>query len=210
MKKIALSLLLFVTTACLYAQQTISADDYFQKQKSGDEEKIQTLMNSFEIKRLSGFGGPTMSFTSIKDEFAFMMGGGGGLIINNIYLGGYGEDLSTSLYTGMDNPIRNLEFGHGGFWLGYEIAHHRVIHPVVSARIGWGEIAGIDVNNKRIRDNVFVLVPTVSAEINFTRFFKVNIGAEYRQTFNVNTIPGFSSKDFSNPGVFVSFVFGWF
>lgn len=210
MKRIASILTFLLITVGIYAQQTITADDYFQTKRSNDGEKIQTLMNSFEVKRISGFGGPTMSFTSIKDEFAFMMGGGGGLIINNLYLGGYGEDLSTTMYTGLENPVRNIEFGHGGFWLGYEIAHHRIIHPVVSTRIGWGQISGTDVNNKRIDDNVFVLVPTVSAEINFTRFFKVNVGAEYRKTFNVNAIPGFTSNDFSNAGVFVSFIFGWF
>jgi hypothetical protein len=210
MKKFVLSLTLLCMSVLLFAQQTITADDYFQKEEKQDDQKIQTLMNSFEVKRISGFGGPTMSFTTIKDEFAFMMGGGGGLIINNLYLGGYGEDLSTSLYSGIDNPVRNLEFGHGGFWLGYEIAHQRIIHPVVSTRIGWGQIVGTDVNSKRISDNIFVLVPTVSAEINFTRFFKVNVGAEYRQTFNVNTIPGFTNNDFSNVGVFMSFVFGWF
>lgn len=211
MKKLSLIVLLVAISGAIFAQQTISFDDYVKEETvKNDDQHVQTLLNSFEVKRISGFGGPTMSYTTINGEFAFMMGGGGGVIINNLFLGGYGEGLSNTLNTGGDNAIRNLEFGHGGFWVGYEIAPHRIIHPVISSRIGWGTINGVDTDNHFLTDNVFVVVPTVSAEINFTRFFKVNVGAEYRQTLNVNVLNGLSNKDFSNVGVYMNFVFGWF
>lgn len=213
MKKLSLIVLLIAISGAVFAQQTISFDDYVKEekeQKNQNDQQIQTLMNSFEVRRISGFGGPTMSYTTINGEFAFMMGGGGGIIINNLFLGGYGEGLSNTLNTGANNSIRNLEFGHGGFWVGYEIAPQRMIHPVISSRIGWGGVSGVTQENKYITDNVFVLAPTVSAEINFTRFFKVNVGAEYRQTFNVNVLEGLNNKDFSNVGVYMNFVFGWF
>jgi len=213
MKKLSLIVLLVALSGAIFAQQTITFDDYANDekvQKNEDDQQIQTLMNSFEIKRISGFGGPTMSYTTINGEFAFMMGGGGGIIINNLFLGGYGEGLSNTIDVGGNNLIRNLEFGHGGFWVGYEIAPQRMIHPVISSRVGWGEIRGASQENGFIKDNVFVLIPTVSAEINFTQFFKVNVGAEYRQTLNVNAAEGITNKDFSNVGVYMNFVFGWF
>ena len=135
MRKITFILLLLAISGVSFGQQTISMDDYVKKDTPDDDQKIQTLMNSFEIDRISGFGGPTMSYTTINDEFAFMMGGGGGVIINNLFLGGYGEGLSNTLNTGVENAIRNMEFSHGGFWAGYEIAHQRMIHPVISTRI---------------------------------------------------------------------------
>ena len=210
MKKLSLIVLLVAISGVMFAQQTISFDDYVKDDSKQNDQEIQTLMNSFEVKRISGFGGPTMSYTTINGEFAFMMGGGGGVIINNLFLGGYGEGLSNTLNTSAGNAIRNLEFGHGGFWVGYEIAPRRMIHPVISSRIGWGGISGVTQENHYVTDNVFVVVPTVSAEINFTRFFKVNVGAEYRQTLNVNVLEGLSNKDFSNVGVYMNFVFGWF
>lgn len=210
MKKLSLIVLLVAISGVIFAQQTISFSDYANDEKVQDDQQIQTLMNSFEVKRISGFGGPTMSYTNVNGEFALMMGGGGGVLINNLFIGGYGEGLSNTLNTGAGNAIRNLEFGHGGFWVGYEIAPQRMIHPVISSRIGWGEIKGINQDNYLIKDNVFVVVPTVSAEINFTRFFKVNVGAEYRQTLNVNVMDGLSNSDFSNVGVYMNFIFGWF
>lgn len=211
MKKLTLSLILLVITGALFAQKTISFDDFSSSETNSDSDdnKVQTLMNSFTLKRISGFGGPTVSYTSINGEFAVMSGGGGGVIINNLFIGGYGEGVSNYINSNAENSIRDIGFGHGGFWVGYEIAPEKMIHPVISSRFGWGGISGTNSENRHLRDNVYVVVPTISAEINLTRFFKVNIGAEYRQTFNVN-MEDLTSKDFSNAGVYMSFIFGWF
>lgn len=204
MKKISILLLMMISFGNLFAQE----HDQTEYKKNNE---VQTIMNTIEIKRISGFGGPTMSYSTIGGDFAFLMGGGGGILVNNFFLGGYGEGLSNSINIENDVVIRDLSFGHGGFWVGYEIAHKALIHPVLSARLGWGSINGMNESNYEIfNDNVFVVVPTVSAEINFTRFFKVNIGAEYRQTLNVNIAPGLENKDFSSLGVYMNFLFGWF
>lgn len=205
MKKLTLSLILLTIAGFLFAQQTITYNDFVEKEKKNDNE-IQTVMSSFEVNRISGFGGPTVTFTNINGEFAVLSGGGGGVIINNVFLGGYGEGASSYIKT----STGSLEFGHGGFWLGYEFGPQRMIHPVLSARLGWGEVKGINIQNRGLKDGFFAVVPTLSAEINFTQFFKMNIGAEYRQTFGINNMDGLKDKDFSSPGVFMSFIFGWF
>ena len=212
MKQLTLFTVLTLLTGFIFAQQTISFSDYVDEKKEfkKNDQEVQTIMNSFEIKRISGFGGPTMSFTTINNDFAIVMGGGGGVLVNNFFIGGYGEGLSNTLNTGAENQLRNIEFDHGGFWLGYEIAPQKLIHPVISSRIGWGKIQGVNTKNALIIDNVFVVVPSISAEINFTRFAKVNVGVEYRQTLNVNAIEGMSNQNFSNVGAYVNFLFGWF
>lgn len=204
MKKIALLLMLSLTIGSLFAQ-----DEDQQIKKKNHE--VQTIMNSITIKRVSGFGGLTMSYSTIGGDFAFLMGGGGGIIVNNMFFGGYGEGLSNTIDFNKSIVIRDLSFGHGGFWIGYEIAHKAIIHPVISSRIGWGSISGYnDTSNELFKDNVFVVIPSVSAEINFTRFLKFNVGAEYRQTLNVNIAPSLGNKDFSSVGVYMNFLFGWF
>jgi hypothetical protein len=211
MKKINLLFLMLTFVSVLFAQQTITYSNFSEKNdKVEKNDQIQTVMSSFELKRISGFGGPIVSYTSILDEFAVMSGGGGGVIINNFFFGGYGEGLSNYVKSGPNNEIRNIEFGHGGFWMGYEFFPEKMIHPVISLRTGWGTVGGIDQNNAKLIDGVFVMVPTMSAEINFTRFFKLNVGAEYRKVLNLNNMGSYTNSDFSNMGVYMSFIFGWF
>lgn len=79
MKKL-IALLVFFSTTGLLSAQTTDVGEY----KKNNE--VKTIMNSIEIHRISGFGGPTMSYSTVNGEFAFMMGGGGGIIINNFFL----------------------------------------------------------------------------------------------------------------------------
>lgn len=195
-----------VIATLLFAQKTISIDDFTSQNESLDPERIQTVLGAVDITRISAFGGPLMTYTMVKDEFAFMMGGGGGIILNNVFFGGYGIGTTNYVTVNNDNGFDDLAFRHGGFWLGYEIAHQRLIHPVISSKIGWGSA---EIENSGT-DNVFVVAPAIAAEINFTRYFKVNVGVEYCKTFGVSGLGNYSDKDFSNLGVNLNFVFGWF
>lgn len=207
MKKITLLLLMLAFAIITFAQQTISYSDFTDEEEVVEkEDQIQTVMSSFELKRISGFGGPTISYTAIDGEFAVMNGGGGGVIVNNMFFGGYGEGLSNYVNT----SIGNLEFGHGGFWVGYEFFPHRMFHPVISTRLGWGQAKGVTAQNEGFKEAFFAVVPTASLEINFTQFFKLNVGAEYRRTFGIDSMGGLDDNNFSNAGVYMSFIFGWF
>jgi len=74
--------------------------------KAQDSE-IQTLFSG--STRISGFGGPLMSFTTVNGQFAHMMGGGGGVLLGDFFIGGYGEGLTNGIPV---NEYR-LDFGHG-------------------------------------------------------------------------------------------------
>jgi hypothetical protein len=180
-----------------------------------DDGNYQTIFGHGNT-RISGFGGPCMNFTRIGDDFAHMMGGGGGILINNFFLGGYGMGKTNELFYKNDITKENImDFGHGGFWLGYTFLYKSAIHPVIHTQIGWGSIS------KRLKDNwnfdptldtetdqVFVLSPTAELEMNFSRFFKLGAGINYQ--FVYNTDGPYTFSDFAKPGVFVSFKFGWF
>ena len=172
------------------------------------ESEIQTLFSG--STRISGFGGPLMSFTTVNGEFAHMMGGGGAVLLGDFFIGGYGEGLTNGIPV---NEYR-LEFGHGGFWTGYSFRANRAFHPAISAQIGWGSVGERDDNAANLTtDNVFVFNPAVELEMNFTRFFRLGIGVHYRLVQGIN--PGMhsvdlSNSDFSGPGVQLNFNFGWF
>ena len=164
---------------------------------------IQTLFG--RGTRISGMGGPMMSFSSIDEEFAHMMGGGGGVLLDDFFLGGYAEGLTNPIVVGGNKT----EFVHGGFWAGYSFMGKKVFHPSLSAQMGWGTLTQMDDNTVLSTDNVFVINPAIELEMNFTRFFRLGIGAHYRLLSGVNT-SRLTNRDFSGPGAFLTFKFGWF
>lgn len=172
---------------------------------------FQTVMGNEQV-RVSGFGGPMMSFTRIGDDFTHMMGGGGGVIINNFFLGGYGMGKTNQLqYRNLPEEV--MDFGHGGFWIGYTAFYNKAIHPVFHTTMGWGSIThrpkNLDVSyDPEQGDQVFVICPTFELEMNFSRFFKLAGGVTY--SFVYNTDGPYTFQDFAHPGVFLSFKFGWF
>jgi len=169
------------------------------------DDEIQTLFGSGT--KITGFGGPFMTFTSINGDFAHLMGGGGGVMLDDFFLGGYGERQTNFTYA----EGNQIKLGHGGFWTGYSFFGKRAIHPCISALIGWGGITQYDNNTPLYdSDNLFVVKPTVELEMNFMKFFRLSIGANYMLVTGVNNIPGLTDSDFSSPGAFLAFKFGWF
>ena len=203
MKKITILLLAMATSFHLFAQE----DDEFRTIFQGD------------IKKIRGFGGPNMEFTAIDGGFAHMMGGGGGIILNDqLIFGGFGVGMTNSIDAkNIDaNGVNeyqgyNLEYGYGGLWFGYIIKGKLPIHPVIHTQMGWGSVTvGEPYSSPEHSDNVFVLNPIVELEMNITRFFRLGVGANYRFNFGLNRLDGYGNQDFSGPGGFMSFKFGWF
>jgi hypothetical protein len=176
-----------------------------------DEDEFQSILT-----RISGFGGPMMTFTQIGPDFAHMMGGGGGVIINNLFIGGYGMGKTNQLlYKNDITRDHVMGFGHGGFWFGYTALYNKAVHPVIHTQVGWGAITKRQKNWDNYyeqpnieMDNVFVISPTIELELNFSRFFKLGGGITY--LFVYNTDGPYTFSDFNKPGAFVSFKFGWF
>ena len=177
------------------------------------EKEYRTLLDNQDL-RISGMGGPFMQFTSVAGEFGFMMGGGGAVLLDDFFFGGYGLGLSNAIpdYVN-DNPSDQLTLGHGGFWLGYSLKGYKPIHMTFSTMIGWGEfgIMQSDGTYPYLRDNIFLLAPTVELEANLTRYFRIGAGISYNlYTMVDENMHGYTSGDISAPAGFLSFKFGWF
>lgn len=176
------------------------------------EREYQSLVDFKEV-RVSGMGSPFMQFTGINGEFAHMMGGGGALLLNDFWIGGYGLGLTNSIR--VDDVIypddAYFTASHGGFWLGYSLFGDRAIHISVSTLLGWGELGTSrhGDNYSENNDGIFVIVPTLEVEVNLTRYFRLSAGGTYNIYTFVN-LPGYTNSDFSAPGGFLAFKFGWF
>lgn len=193
---------LFLLLCFAYAVLAVSAQEDGFRTIGGDD------------FRISGFGGPIMSFGQIDNNFVHYMGGGGGVIINNFFFGGYGMGKTNELIY-KNNNTSVMDFGHGGFWIGYTMAYKRAIHPVIHARFGWGTISEKQKSTTPdaeplvlYQDQVFVICPAAELEMNFSRFFKVGAGVSYDLVYNTD-LP-YDFNDFAHPSVFLSFKFGWF
>lgn len=177
-----------------------------------ENQEFRTLLGNTKGIRVSGFGGSLIEFSSVTDEFAVSNGGGGALLLNNIFIGGYGLGLSTLHYkdlcylhpassstTPYNYSNDRISFGHGGFWLGGIIKPNSAIHLSISSKFGWGAISFLNPENRSkpslyfVQDEVFVLTPQIEAEMNITRWFKFNIGVGYRYVAGVD-------KEFLNIG----------
>lgn len=183
---------------------TVAQDDDF-------EHLLKDKKISFSI-----FGGPIFEFSSVQGNFGLSSGGGGALILNqSLFIGGYGLGLAPVI--GKDVVLNNVDyenleigFGHGGLWLGYIHNYRKLLHFGGSTKFGWGNISleGDQLPNT-FEDNVLVIIPQIEAEVNVSRWFKINIGAGYRIVTGVNENV-FEQRDFNSPEASIGFIFGWF
>lgn len=184
------------------------------------QDEYRTIFGDGNINKIRGFGGPMMGFTDIDGSFAHLMGGGGGVILNDKFMiGGFGYGLTNRIdaeRTNKDGKLiyddLYLEFGYGGMWFAYTIKGSAPIHPVINLQFGNGNISLVNSNNSPAgySDNLFILNPAIELEMNITRFFRMSVGGNYRMAFGVNKIEGFEDKDFTRAGGFLAFKFGWF
>jgi hypothetical protein len=194
-----------------------------------DPAEFRYLFNKRDIQ-FSGFGGVLTQFGTAEGALGVFPGGGGALLINQqFFFGGYGLGLANaSLHRDVEvNGVRydrlRTNFGHGGFWLGYIHQAENLLHFGLSSRIGWGELSLYDDRfdyyqyDYLARDIVFVFSPQIEAELNLTRWFKINAGIGYQwvsgirpQHFTDSGIPIFEKNDFCTPQTTISLLFGGF
>ena len=191
MKKqvITLTLLLF-STAALVAQ-------------------TQTLFNKARV--VGGFGAPITEIGLDKD-YNTSIGGGGGLIINSFFIGGYGmASLDFDELLQEDGDVDNIELAHGGLWLGFSVPSQKLLHVYGSARIGWGAL-DIATDNQQFNDldQIFVFTPEAGIELNVTRWFRLAGTVGYRYLSGTNESADYSDDDFRGTFAGITMRFGGF
>ncbi len=146
----------------------------------------QTLIGAGEIEN-GGFGGPELKITSINGETAVFMGGRGGWIMNHTFsLGGAGYGLVTNVHSkNADSVHQFIHMGYGGLDLEYITSSNDLIHLSLGLLIGAGGIGFKNnledvVDHHPTMESFFVLEPSVHANLNVTRFFRIAGGVSYR------------------------------
>jgi len=170
-----------------------------------------------DVSSLGAFGGPILEFSSINGQLVADVGGGGALILDEFFIGGYGMGTDypeVSFETEIDGELTqidaDIDFGHGGLWFGYVRDIEQKMHLYSSLKVGWGradlehDIADLP------SDRLFVLTPEIGIELNMTKFFRIGLTGGYRIVNGVSRLPGLDNQDFSSPTVGITFRFGGF
>lgn len=159
-----------------------------------------------------GFGSPLIEW-GLNNNINTSVGGGGGVVIDNFFLGGYGMGSVDYNQLFENGDVDQLDIGHGGFWLGFHVPSHKLVHFYTSARIGWGAI------NVKFHDpfqsysdvdKIFAFTPEIGLELNVTRWFRVVGTVGYRWVDGVNPNSGYGEKEFNGTVTGLTMRFGWF
>lgn len=176
----------------------------------GLQAQHETLFNRARV--VGGFGAPIFEW-SLGNATNTSVGGGGGIVIENFFIGGYGlgsVDFDALIENG---EVDNMELGHGGFWLGFTVNPYKVVHLYSSARIGWGAV-DIRFNDGISRysdlDKVFVMTPELGIELNITRWFRASGAVGYRWVNGIEERTDLESDAFNDAVATLTLRFGWF
>lgn len=168
-----------------------------------------------------GYGGPVVKVGSVMDGMGVFTGGRGAWVINfdrghTLHIGGGGYGLTTEHLvedvTAEGEP-RYLAFGYGGLELGYVHNTNRLLHLSAQTLIGAGGAnyreRGVQWSHPGPPNAAFVLEPGVNAELNLTRFARLNAGISYRWVSGLD-LDGVRDNDVSGVSGGVSVIFGSF
>lgn len=166
-----------------------------------------------ELETTGVFGSPFVEVGNINGQMGSDVGGGGALVMQYLFVGGYGMGTDYPNYTiptGENSGNYDLKFGHGGFWLGLAPGTHKLIHPYASLRLGWGKARMRQDGDDIFKDRIFVTTPELGFEINISNFFRLAFTGGYRWVNGISTLPGLDNNNFSSPVGVLTFRFGSF
>lgn len=194
---------------------------HYNSNQSNDE--IQTLGGNGKNSHHGGFGAVTFKASEFNNKDIIMVGLRGGWIINRamaIGFEGYGI-IPTAEYENIDpsSPLTSRAVGgYGGMFIEPIVLSNKVVHVTFPVAIGGGWLGYIVdweenndyYSNDLIDDDVFWYVePGASLELNVARNFRIDLGASYRFTKDLDLI-NTSSSAFDAWNYFLTLKFGSF
>jgi len=203
--------------------ETTDREDEEDRYESSKKEK---RYRKGDVKTLSGnnyhsggFGAVSFKGTQYMSETLMMVGIRGGWIINRaIAMGfeGWGFIPTVSLSDVYQFNDVVLLGGYGGFFIEPIFFSNELVHVTfpVSAGAGWmgynEDLYNYDSNNFLVDDDVFWYIePGVALEFNVSRSFRMDFGASYRFTQDLELI-NTPSDAFDDWSYFLTLKFGGF
>ncbi len=215
------SFLLLTTITSLFAQEN-DQGEWEQKKENG----IETVFRGGATS-VRAYGALTNKFTTIRGDYANLVGVYGGVFINHKFMIGVGgaamtNRLDVPLQYSTD-PLRDLNYEYGQFGLvtEYVIGSNKAFHVAFNLFSGAGftlqndrdewDDDEFDWDDKESRDTnwFFVAEPGVQFEINVFKWMRFSPGISYRAAFGSDGL-GMRDSDISNISYNATLKFGRF
>lgn len=194
MKKIVLCMMILLSATGAYAY-----------------DMTETLISS-KIES-GGFGGPVIRYTQLNDTWGLMFGGRGGWIINSVFSFGAGYYVTApdNIKPTISGTKYKNDLSYGGLEMEYILASEDLMHASIVTLLGSGKVTlrndatGVTADEA----SFFVLEPGINAELNVTKFFRIDLGVYYRMVTGVDTALLSNSK-VGGPSAALTFKLGGF
>ncbi len=173
----------------------------------------ETLLGDAQF--VGGFGGPIFEWSTVNDDTGPTFGGGGGIILDDFFIGGFGQGGAFSEYRSALGG-QDIGFGYGGLWIGYTYPSLQVVHIYTSLKIAGGGVVlsdfdrGFDFDFINDVDAFFAVIPEAGVEINLVEWFRLTPTVGYRWTEGVNRLGNLSDEDFRSVVFGLTLRFGGF
>jgi hypothetical protein len=188
-------------------------------------QQIHTLFDDESVS-LGGYFAPVLKYGIFSDEAGIMIGGKGAMVLNHRFtLGGGGYFLIGDVehQQSPSSRYRYLNLAYGGLELGYVHEWDEVVHATFNVLLGhggvgyrrgiWNEIIDGNFSDDDIFDdevdNFFILEPSISVNLNLTRWLHLSAGASYRLVTDVD-LPGLQNEDLRGISLQTAIEFGLF
>lgn len=185
------------------------------------QDEPQTLLGKAAKEQMTSFfWGPEFRLhfhgSRMREAASPLLGGKLGLIINrNVIMGisGYGK-ISRTTFHGhyidtddgkvIDNPNQKMAvgYGYGGFIVGFVFKSNDAVHLTFTSLFGRGTSNEYIIQDNGSHGTTFnspgfgIIEPTINAELNLTRHFRIEAGLGYRW-ISANRFEQLTSADLS-------------
>jgi hypothetical protein len=189
-----------------------------QKRRRDHQDEIQTLAG--DRTHHGGFGALTFTATDFNDKDMMMIGIRGGWIINRALAIGFEAHglLPIAEYASIDSATSTRAVGgYGGMFIEPIVLSNKIVHVTfpIAAGAGWvGYVVDWEdydyYGGDLVDDDVFWFIkPGASVELNVARNFRINLGASYRFTQDLQLL-NTPSGGFTGWNYFLTLKFGSF
>jgi len=162
---------------------------------------------------IGGYGSPELRMTAVNGDFALLMGGRGGLIINHKWvIGGGGWSIINNLKLDQNsqNPTQ-LNMKYRGIFLAYFFSPEDPVHFGLDLLLGEGKAStkGINSNREISLDRFFVIEPGASLILTVSQYVRISLGANYR-FISQASLENFGNSNLSGTALTGTIKFGLF
>ena len=216
-----------VMVSCILLTTSLLAQEHDSEEwGKGKDNRIETVFKGGATS-VRGYGAITNKVTTIRGDYANLVGVYGGVFINHKFMIGVGgaamtNRLDVPLQYSTD-PLRelNYEYGQFGFVTEYVLGSNKAFHVAFNLFSGAGftlqnerdewDDDEFDWDDEQSRDTnwFFVAEPGVQLEINVFKWMRFSPGISYRAAFGSDGL-GMRDSDISNISYNATLKFGRF